>query len=134
MIRVAQVLVWVALSCALPSGAHAQGPVPSVLWQRSPGLVSENSELVSYARRAPDYRWEGLAIGAGAGAVAFALLGAAVCGQSDSGGGCTGPILGLGLIGALAGGVTGGLIGGAIPKGVLADSTPKGEPADSTSK
>jgi hypothetical protein len=133
MIRVTQVLVAVALSCALPSDGHAQGPVRSVLWERSPPLVSESSELLSYSDPAPDYRWEGLAIGAGAGAIAFALLGAAVCAQSESGGDCIGPVLGVGLIGALAGGVTGGLIGGAITKGEPADSTPQGEWADSTS-
>jgi hypothetical protein len=72
---------------------------------------------------APDHRWEGMAIGAGVGAVAFGLLAAVVCGQSESTDNCTGPVLGVGLLGAFCGGITGGLIGGAIPKEEPADST-----------
>jgi hypothetical protein len=82
------------------------------------------------AARAPDHRYEGLAIGAGAGAVLGVLGGLAVCGQSDDpdkncawwavqGG------LGLGALG----GLTGLLIGGLFPKedkeSVPADSIPR---------
>jgi hypothetical protein len=64
-----------------------------------------------------------MAIGAGVGAIAFGLLGAVGCGQSDSTDDCTGIVLGAGLLGAFAGGITGGLIGGAVPKEEAADST-----------
>ena len=57
-----------------------------------------------------------MAIGAGVGAGAFVLLGSAICAQSDTGDSCTGTLIGIGLLGAFAGGVTGGLIGGAIPE------------------
>jgi hypothetical protein len=64
-----------------------------------------------------------MAIGAGVGAVAFGLLGAAVCGQSDSVRDCTGLVIGTGLLGAFCGGIVGGLIGGSIPKEEPVDST-----------
>ena len=107
-----------------PRVASGQGPAPSVLWQR-PAVDSQASRLreLSAESRAPDYRWEGMAVGAGAGALAFGLLGAALCSQSESTDSCTGTVIGVGLVGAFAGGITGGLIGGAIPKGEPADST-----------
>jgi hypothetical protein len=64
-----------------------------------------------------------MAIGAGVGAVAFGLLGAVAYGQSESTDSCTGTVLGAGLLGAFASGITGGLIGGAIPKEEAADSS-----------
>lgn len=106
----------------IPQQGAAQGPGPSVLWQRPTLLAAPSTPATNYAGRAPDHRWEGMAIGAGVGAIAFGLLGAAVCGQSDSTDDCTGIVIGTGLIGAFCGGVTGGLIGGAIPKGEPADS------------
>lgn len=69
------------------------------------------------ARRAPDHRYEGLAIGAGAGAIGFGLLGAALCSaSSDDTDDCTGVTIKSGLLGAAIGGLSGLLIGGAIPK------------------
>jgi hypothetical protein len=101
----------------------AQSPEPGVLWQRPSSVLSANRlEVVDRSRTAPDYRWEGMAIGAGVGALAFGFLGAVVCGQSDSAKSCTGIVVGTALLGVLAGGITGGLVGGAIPKGA-ADST-----------
>lgn len=78
------------------------------------------------ARRAPDHRYEGLAIGAGVGAIGFGLLGAALCSaSSDDTDDCTGVTIKSGLLGAALGGLTGLLIGGAFPK------QPRREPADS---
>jgi hypothetical protein len=112
------------LTFGIPKVGSAQGPAPSVLWQR-PSMDPPASRIAaaSHAGLAPDHRWEGMAIGAGVGAIAFGLLGAIACGQSDSIDDCTGVVVGTGLLGAFAGGITGGLIGGAIPKGEAADST-----------
>jgi hypothetical protein len=122
--RAALIFLAGILPLASPGVASGQGPAPSVLWQR-PTVDSQVSRLreLSVESRAPDHRWEGMAIGAGAGALAFGLLAAALCGQSESTDSCTGMVVGVGLLGAFAGGITGGLIGGAIPKGEPADST-----------
>ena len=82
------------------------------------------SELASHAgfsAKAPDHRYEGMAIGAGLGALGGALLAAALCGQSDDPNqSCTGTIIGAGLGGAVLGGFVGLLIGGQFPKGEAA--------------
>ncbi|HEX7337256.1 MAG TPA: hypothetical protein VF252_08615 [Gemmatimonadales bacterium] len=124
MIRLALVVLAGILPFMTPQPAFAQGPASSVLWQR-PTPVPRSAVPASAiaVSQAPDHRWEGMAIGAGVGALAFGLLGAAICGQSDSNDDCFGMVLGVGLLGAFCGGVTGGLIGGAIPKGEAADST-----------
>ena len=107
-----------------PSIGSAQRPAPSVLWQRPAVLFSAGRlDELRYQSAAPDHRWEGMAIGAGVGALAFSLLGAALCGQSESTDNCTGTVIGVGLLGAFAGGITGGLVGGAIPKEEAADSS-----------
>jgi hypothetical protein len=81
------------------------------------------------ATRAPDHRYEGLAIGAVLGAVAGGLLGAVACGQSeDPDTSCTTAVLGIGLLGGGLGGLTGLLIGAQFPKGSQA------APADSTAQ
>lgn len=114
-----------ALNFGAPNVGLAQGPAPSVLWQR-PALVFHAGRPATDmdAGKAPDHRWEGMAIGAGVGTAAFGLLGLVACGaRQEASGGCTGLVIGLGLGGALAGGVIGGLIGIAFPKGEPADST-----------
>lgn len=121
------VLILVAASLGLlaPQAGNAQG-APSVLWQR-PAVVLTPTRLdeLSYQAAAPDHRWEGMAIGAGAGALGFMLLGAAICGQAEGteDDNCTLTLVGAGLLGAFVGGITGGLIGGAIPKEASADSS-----------
>jgi hypothetical protein len=69
--------------------------------------------LNAFREHTPDYRWAGLGIGAGVGAVVFGIIGHGTC---DDGGSCVGPTLGIGLLGAVAGGVAGGLLGSLIPK------------------
>jgi hypothetical protein len=81
----------------------------------------------NFATRAPDHRYEGLAIGAVLGAIGGVLLGAVACSQSEDFN-CTGEVLGIGLLGAGLGGLTGLLIGAQFPKG------PKAAPADSTAQ
>lgn len=124
--RIALIVVAGTLDIGIPEIGAAQAPGPSVLWQR-PVITAPASSIAASigAVRAPDHRWEGMAVGAAAGALAFGLLGAIVCGQSDSTDDCTGIMVGSGLLGAFAGGITGGLIGGAIPKEVAADSASK---------
>ena len=63
---------------------------------------------------AHDYRWEGLAIGAGVFGLAGALLLHGTCEAEEA---CTGPAVGGFVLGAVVGGVTGGLVGSVIPKG-----------------
>jgi len=76
--------------------------------------VDRRHSFAALSDGAPDYRWEGLAIGA----VAVGALGAIALSETCEGsGGCVGSTIGGALIGALVGGVTGGLIGGLIPKG-----------------
>jgi hypothetical protein len=85
--------------------------------------------IQNFATRAPDHRYEGLAIGAVLGAVGGGLLGAVACGQSDDPDfNCTGAILGIGLLGAGLGGLTGLLVGAQFPKGSQT------APADSTAQ
>jgi hypothetical protein len=67
--------------------------------------------------RAPDYRYEGLAIGAIAGAVGGLVLSSVLCGLSDEAGhSCTGTVLLGTLGGAGLGSLAGLLIGGLFPK------------------
>jgi hypothetical protein len=85
--------------------------------------------IQNFATRAPDHRYEGLAVGFVLGAVGGGLLGAVVCGQSDDvDENCTKAVLGIGLLGGALGGLTGLLIGAQFPKG------PKTAPADSTAQ
>ncbi|HEX5575362.1 MAG TPA: hypothetical protein VFX42_05765 [Gemmatimonadales bacterium] len=90
-----------------------------------------HSDLLIHRRhasaRAPDHRYEGLAIGAGLGAVGGVLLGLAVCGQSeDPDTSSTGCAIGGGLGGAVLGGFVGLLVGAQFPKEEAAprDSVP----------
>jgi hypothetical protein len=85
--------------------------------------------IPNLSARAPDHRYEGLAIGAVLGAIGGGLLGAVACGQSDDPDfNCTGAVLGIGLLGAGLGGLTGLLVGAQFPK------EPKTTPADSTAQ
>jgi hypothetical protein len=79
-----------------------------------------------FAARAPDHRYEGLAIGAAIGAVVGVLGGLAVCGQSDDPNtSCAQFAIGGGLGLGLLGGLTGLLIGAQFPK------EPEAAPPDS---
>jgi hypothetical protein len=121
--RMVLVVLAGSLGLLIPRIGFAQEPGPSLLWQR-PAVVFPSAPLGNpKADSVPDYRWEGMAVGAGVGAVAFGLLGAAACGTSDSIDNCTGVVLGTALLGVFAGGITGGLIGGAIPRGEATDSS-----------
>src|SRR4051794_2041728 len=60
-----------ALGFVLPRAAEAQRPAPSVLWQKPPIKQGTPEGVMVSGGSAPDHRWEGLAIGAGVGALAF---------------------------------------------------------------
>ena len=90
---------------------------------------SPPQRVENLSARAPDHRYEGLAIGAVLGAIGGGLLGAVACGQSDDPGfNCTGAVVGIGLLGAGLGGLTGLLVGAQFPKGSQT------APADSTAQ
>jgi hypothetical protein len=65
---------------------------------------------------APDYRWEGLVIGALALGAFSAYFVTALCRDPDYGGGCAGPIVEGTLLGGTVGGFAGVLVGILIPK------------------
>jgi hypothetical protein len=121
--RIVLPFVLASVSFMMPQTASAQRAGPSVLWQRPTPILAGPGKIAAYSARTPDHRWEGVAIGAGVGAIAFGLLGAVACGQSDSTNDCTGIVIGTGLLGVFCGGIAGGLIGGSIPKDEPSDST-----------
>ena len=67
---------------------------------------------------APDYRWEGFAVGGTILGVLGAALGNGLCGLDDSASkpNCLGATIEGFVVGAVVGGVTGGLLGSAIHK------------------
>jgi hypothetical protein len=110
------------LSIALVGRARAQGrlgpsPGPAFALFR-PAPTQPPARPVSFIHSsAPDYRWEGLAIGAIAVGVFAAYVVNGVCNDPDNGGGgCAVPTAEGLLFGATVGGVTGGLLGTLIPK------------------
>ena len=106
-------LVALALSVAASplAGQRLAKPLPH--WE--PALPSS---APAPKTPAPDYRWEGFAVGG----VFVGSLGAALfnglCGYDDSGakGSCFWPTVEGFVVGAVVGGVTGGLLGSAIRK------------------
>jgi hypothetical protein len=113
--------------CLLAGGSSAsaqaapQGPAASILFAatpHSPLRPGSWERADSVARDIQPTHWkEGALIGGVLGGVGGALLGAWVCGMSESSDGCTGTAVAGGLGGALVVGITGALIGGQISKG-----------------
>lgn len=100
---------------------------------RPPTLAPHRGNPLSNPGSSPDaadHRWDGVVIGAAILGASGVFLGARLCQLSDSvNKHCVRSAVGLGALGAFAGGIIGGLIGGGIPKS-RADSTRS--PADST--
>src|SRR6266566_2380068 len=114
------IVLWLSsLGAAGPASAQLQPPQPSQAFARfrpAPTQVAPSSKV---SPGVPDYRWEGLAIGAIAvgGFVAYYVHG--WCHDSDSnasGNNCLLATLYGALVGATIGGVTAGLLGGLLPK------------------
>jgi hypothetical protein len=117
MRRVVGALSLVGAAVAMPSSAGAQH-LPARF-----ASVSGTAAPASWAlpRLDPeshrDFRWLGTAIGALGLGVAAGLEARAYCGNSEDGPrDCTGVTVGVGLLGAAAGGVLGHLVGRAIPR------------------
>jgi hypothetical protein len=117
MRRMVGALCLLSAIAAMPSNAGAQH-VPSRF-----ASVSESAAPAAWTLPRPDpeprrdFRWLGTAIGAAGLAVAAGLEARAYCGNSENGPrDCTGVTIGIGLLGAVAGGALGHLIGRAIPR------------------
>ena len=109
--RASAALLVLALA-AVPTSASAQGPFTgfrAARWEPPPSALRFATQA-GEARR--DYRWVGTAV-VGAGlCIAAALEARAACGNSENGPrDCTGVTIGVGLLGAAAGGVVGNLLG-----------------------
>jgi uncharacterized membrane protein YeaQ/YmgE (transglycosylase-associated protein family) len=78
----------------------------------------DSSGQSSTAVKANDYRWEGMAIGAGAVGIVGALVANGLCNDSDTAdhGSCTGNTIGGALLGAGVGAVVGVFLGSFISK------------------
>ncbi len=117
-IATAILLSLTSLGTAGPASAQLRPPEPSKAFVQFRPAPTQEPPSSTVAPRVPDYRWEGLVVGAVAlgGFSAFVYEG--FCGDTDSNSpGCTAGGLAVAvLIGATIGGVTGGLLGGLIPK------------------
>ena len=97
--------------------SNARKGTSSHHWEASEPTEFYSSQLNWALGNAPDYRWEGVMIGAVTVGIGGALLANGFC---DYGGthdeNCFGRTVVGGAIGATVGAVVGGLIGGLIPK------------------
>jgi hypothetical protein len=103
------------LALAGPAGAQArfdQRPSPAyALFRAAP--PPPPAHPASFISRAPDYRWEGLAIGAIAGGLLFGIASRSLC---DGGGSCIAGTLYFAALGAVPAGLFGCFVGMFIPK------------------
>ncbi|HEX6616384.1 MAG TPA: hypothetical protein VF046_08775 [Gemmatimonadales bacterium] len=118
MTRLVSLLLALLLTAA-PLAAQAPlqhlAPQASSLFVRPPSAIRGTPDTTVRSR--PTHWKRGLLIGGGLGAAGFGLLGYGLCHDLDeSHSSCLGPTLGIGVVGAVIGGVTGALIGGAFPK------------------
>jgi uncharacterized membrane protein YeaQ/YmgE (transglycosylase-associated protein family) len=96
----------------------AQEPTRLAELEWHPTLESSRQSSTT-AVKAKDYRWEGMAIGAGAVGIVGALIANGLCNDSDTAdnGSCTGNTIGGALLGAGVGAVVGVFLGSFINKG-----------------
>jgi len=102
-------LMWLAAPAAL----RAQRLAVPLSSYEPPARVSSPRFAQPADSTVPDYRWEGLAIGAVGGGLFGAYVGHELCGAGDTGhqGSCVFATIEGGLIGATVFGVVGGLLG-----------------------
>jgi hypothetical protein len=111
-----------AFSAVLSAQSAIPGPTSSILTSTQPGalraaILQERGDSVERDIR-PAHWKEGALIGGLVGVAAGALLGAAICRNSEqSDRDCSGSTVGGGLIVGLVLAIPGALIGGQIPKG-----------------
>jgi hypothetical protein len=99
----------------LPQTSQAQRIASPAFALFRPAPTSPPARPASFSGSAPDYRWEGLAIGAFVGG-AFAAFFVARSGEGGTCSGCFGEAVGVTLLGAAAGGLLGGFAGLVTPK------------------
>ena len=101
-----------------PPALQAQRLAAPLATYRPPARISSPRFAQPANSTAPDYRWEGLAIGAFGGGLFGAYVGNAFCGADDTPhqGSCVFATIEGGLIGATVFGVVGGLLGTMFPK------------------
>ena len=97
-----------------PHGSFATDCVAALVPTRSCFREMDAARRERSKARAPDYRYEGLAIGAGVGVVVGLLMGFAVCSQSDVTCGQLVPLTTLGMGAAV--GFVGLMVGGLFDK------------------
>jgi hypothetical protein len=108
----------ILLVIAFVRPANAQAPVPfgpapgPAFAVFRPAPTPPPARPASFIHRAPDYRWEGLAIGAIAGGVFFGIAARSLC----DGGSCIPGTLYFAALGGAAGGLFGCFVGMFIPK------------------
>lgn len=101
----------------LATGPAAAAGYPSLLPAgiEEPGWAEQAAPVRAFGD-SRDHRWEGLVLGAIGVGLVGAVMADALCTPDSASDGCTGPVIGTGLVSAVVGGVLGGFIGSAIPK------------------
>ena len=119
--RIASILVLTCLLSLSMRPASAQGPAVNFAGLPEASLERrvEASPTIGLAGlpQGQETHWiKGLAIGGGIGAILGGALSYELCNASDSGGSCTGAVIGTALISGALTGTIGALIGGAFPR------------------
>jgi hypothetical protein len=114
-------VILIAIACVRPASAQVRvepAPGPAYALFR-PAPTPPPARPPSFISRAPDYRWEGLAIGAIAGGVYFGSVARTLC----DGGNCVDGIAHGAALGGTLGGLFGCFVGMFIPKHHSASTT-----------
>jgi energy-converting hydrogenase Eha subunit B len=100
----------------LPQTSQGQGIASPAFALFRPAPTPPPPRPASFIGRAPDYRWEGLVIGAIAGGVFVGTATYVFCSDPDAGGNCAVTTVAGTLVGGALGGFVGCLVGILIPK------------------
>jgi predicted lipid-binding transport protein (Tim44 family) len=106
--------ILLVIACVSPASAQAPlAPAPGPAFARfRPAPTLPPARPASFIGRAPDYRWEGLAIGGIVGGLYFGIAARSLC----DGGSCITGTLYFAALGGAAGGLFGCFVGMFIPK------------------